>query len=125
MDKTIFDEKTGLSYTLRDDGMYYPNLTLSVEDCNIGKYGLLREEYLRNFRIGTYNRLLMTGKLNEHLSEIDLLAHERVDEIVVAMAHADGTDENLKGTDQMEWVCRMNNYRHCAEEVVFKEIVYK
>ncbi len=124
MEKTIYDEKNGLSYSLGDDGMYYPDLTLGAEEYNIGKYGLLREEYLKNYRIGTYNRLLMTGKLEEHLHEIDLLAHERVDTIVESMAKADGTNEVLKANDQMEWVCRMNNYRRCAEEVVFKELIY-
>ncbi len=127
MDKVIYDEKTGLSYSLGDDGMYYPNLTIvenDDEDYNIGKYGLLRGVYLKEHRIGTYNRLLMTGKLNKHLYEIDLLAQERVDEIVVSMAKDDGTDENLKATDQMKWVCRMNNYRRCAEEIVFKDFLY-
>ncbi len=124
MEKTIYDEKNGLSYSLGDDGMYYPDLSLGEEDYNIGKYGLLREEYLKNYRLGTYNRLLMTGKLNDHLHELDLAAQERVEELVGVMAQVDGTNEDLKATDQMEWVCRMNNYRLRAEEVVFNELLY-
>lgn len=125
MEKTIYDEKNGLSYSLGDDGMYYPMLSLGEEDYNIGKYGLLREEYLKNYRLGTYNRLLMTGKLNEHLHELDLAAQERVEELVGVMAQVDGTNEDLKATDQMEWVYRMNNYRQRAEEVVCTELIYR
>ena len=65
-----------------------------------------------------------TGKLHAYLYEIDTLVHQRVEEIVPAMAKRNGTNEELKARDQMEWVGRMNNYRHCAEEVVFKEIIY-
>ncbi len=72
--------------------MYYPNLTLGEEEYNIGKYGFLREEYLKNYRLGTYNSLLMTGKLNVHLYELDLAAQERVGEIVGVMVHVDGTN---------------------------------
>ncbi len=124
MDKIIYDKSNGLSYSLGADGMYYPILSINEADYSIGKYGLLREVYLKEHRIGTYNRLLMANKLNEHLHEIDLLALERINAIVESMAKSNGTDEILKATDQMEWVCRMNNYRNCAEEVVYTELIY-
>ena len=125
MEKHIYDEKNGLYYTLWEDGMYYPDIALEEQgDYPIGKYGRMRERFLKEHRTGTYTSLLMTGKLHAHLYEIDTLVHQRVDEIVAHMAKRDGTDEGLKARDQMEWVGRMNNYRHCAKEVVFKEIIY-
>lgn len=124
MEKHITDEKTGISY-IRSGDYYIPDIVLSDgEKHHIGKYGLLREGFLKEHRGGTYTRLLMEGKLNFHLFEIDTLVHQRVDELVVAMAKAEGTDESLKARDQMEWVGRMNNYKHCAEEIVFCEIIY-
>lgn len=126
MGKHIYDEKNGLHYTIGDDGMYYPNIVLEEqEDYQIGKYGRMRERFLEEHRTGTYISLLMSGKLYAHLYEIDTLVHQRVEEIVIAMAKRDGTNEQLKANNQMEWVGRMNNYRHCAEEIVFKEIIYK
>ena len=124
MKEHITDEKTGISYTLNGD-YYIPDIALpDEENYHIGKYGLLRERFLKEHRVGTYTRLLMTDKLNFHLFEIDTLVHQRVDEIISSMAKADGTDETLKACEQMEWVGRMNNYRHCAEEIVFQEIIY-
>ena len=125
MEKHIYDEKNGLHYTLGEDGMFYPDIVLEEqEDYQIGKYGRMRERFLREHRTGTYTSLLMSGKLHAHLYEIDTLVHQRVDEIVALMAKRDGTNEELKAREQMEWVGRMDNYRHCAEEVVFEEIIY-
>lgn len=125
MEKYIYDEQNGLQYTLGEDGMYYPDIVLEEqEDYQIGKYGRMRERFLKEHRTGTYTRLLMSGKLHAHLYEIDTLVHQRVDEIVTAIAKRDGTNEELKAMDQMEWVGRINNYRHCAEEIVFNEIIH-
>ena len=124
MKKHITDEKTGISYTLNGD-YYIPDIVLDEQEQQfVGKYGLIRERYLKEHRSGTYTRLLMTGKLNAHLCEINTLVHQRVDELVAAMAKRDGTNEQLKAENQMEWVGRMNNYRSCAEEVVLKELVF-
>jgi len=125
MQKYIYDEKNGLYYTLAKDGMYYPNLALSESsEYQIGKYGRMHLRYLQAHRKAMYSKLLMSGKLNQHLHDIDAKAQEQIDEIVASMAKANGTDENLKATDQMEWVGRMNNYRACAEEIVLREIIY-
>lgn len=125
MEKHIYDEKNGLHYTLGEDGLYYPDITIDEQEHHlIGKYGRMREHFLKEHRAGTYTRLLLTGKLNSHLFEIDTLVHQRVDENVVTMAKAEGTDEDLKASNQMEWVGRMNNYKACAEEIMLKEIIY-
>lgn len=125
MEKHIYDDKNGLHYTLAEDSMYYPHLALpQEEDVWVGKYGLLRETYLQEHKNHLYMSLYLSGKLNQHLLEINELAENQVDEMVSAMAKTNGTDENLKAANQMEWVGRMNNYKACAEEIVLKEIIY-
>lgn len=125
MKKHIYDENNGLHYTLAEDGMYYPDLALP-EDANVwvGKYGLLCEAYLREHRNSLYTSLYLSGKLNKYLLEINERALQQIDEIVASMAKTDGIDEELKASDQMEWVGRMNNIIYCAEEIVLNEIVY-
>lgn len=126
MEKHIYDVKSGLNYTLADDGMYYPDLVLPQEEnAWVGKYGLLRESHLKEHRNSLYMSLYLSGKLNKHLLEINEQAQSFVDEFVSAMAKAEGCDEKLKAKNQMEWVGLMNNYRACAEEVVLREVVYK
>ncbi len=124
MEKHIIIEN-GIGYTLREDGLYYPDLQLP-EDTHyeIGKYGRMRWEYLTNHRRGQYIRLLMDGRLNEHLHEVDTQCYERVDLLVEQMKARAGITEKLKATDQMKWVGLMNNARSSAEEIVLKELIY-
>lgn len=123
MEKHITNEKTGLSYTLVGD-YYIPNLTLPEEpEHPIGRFGRMHLKFLREHRRVFYVNLFTSGKLNEHLRQIDEQANERFDTLVAAYARADDTDEHLKAHDQLRWVGLMNNYRSCAEEVVMEEIV--
>ncbi len=124
MEKHIIIEN-GIGYTLREDGLYYPDLQLP-EDTHyeIGKYGRMRWEYLTNHSRGQYIRLLMDGRLNEHLHEVDTQCYERVDLLVEQMKARAGITEKLKATDQMKWVGLMNNARSSAEEIVLKELIY-
>ena len=125
MEKHIYDEKNGLHYTLGEDGMYYPDIVLEEqEDYQIGKYGRMRERFLREHRTGTYTSLLMSGKLHAHLYEIDTLVHQRMEELVAHMTKVEGTGEALKARVQMEWVGRMNNIRSRAVEIVNAELIY-
>lgn len=126
MEKHIYDEKNGLHYTLDEDGYYYPDLALpqAKNDYIIGKYGRMRKRYLKNHKKSLYTNLLTSGKLYEHLKEVDTRATVQVRQIVTAMAKADGTDEKLKATDQMKWVSLMNNYKACAEEIVLEDVVF-
>ncbi|MCH5260946.1 MAG: TnpV protein [Lachnospiraceae bacterium] len=68
--------------------------------------------------------MILTGKRWKHLAEIDAICHERMDVLILAMAKQVCVTETLKATDQMEWVCRMNNIRNRAEEIVLQELVY-
>ena len=124
MEKHIIGEN-GISYTLGEDGIYYPDLQLP-EDTHyeIGKYGRMRWEYLTNHSRGQYIRLLMDGRLNEHLHEVDTQCYERVDLLVEQMKARAGIMEKLKATDQMKWVGLMNNARSSAEKIVLKELIY-
>ncbi len=126
MEKHIFDEQTGISYTLGEDHLYYPDLE-APEPENfppLGKYGRMREDYLKEHRRVLYTDLLTTLQLRKHLHEVDMQARERFDEIVESMAKADGCDGELKKRDQMTWVGLMNNYRQSADEIVLSELIY-
>lgn len=124
LEKHIIGEN-GISYTLGEDGLYYPDLELPEGTYyEIGKYELMRWEYLKNHRRGEYIKLLMEGKLNEHLHEVDEECHERLELIMEQMKVGAGITEELKATDQMKWVGLMNNVKSAAEEIVLREIVY-
>ena len=104
----------------------YPDLTLpeTSDDRPLGKYGMLRKTYLKQHRPVVYDRLLLVGKLDARLREIDNLAAEQVNRMVADMAARAGVNEQLKAADQMRWVGLMNSFRASAEEVVLREIVY-
>jgi len=120
----IYDSNNGLTYTRRGD-YYSPDLDLSDADQSpLGRYGRMRLNYLREHRPGLYTRLILSGKLYEHLAEIDRVSRQRMEQIVPRMAQAEGVDERLKATDQMSWVGRMNNIRQRAEESVLWELVF-
>ena len=122
MKKQIYDEKNGLSYTLHED-YYLPDLEINEEEPTYGKYGIMRKQFLKEHRSARYQYLVLTGKLTEHLNQVDKEAREKVEMLVGQMAEQWGVTEELKMQDQMAWVGRMNNIRACAEEIVVKEIV--
>lgn len=110
--------------TYHKEGDYLlPNLTVP-EAPKLGKYGMLRREYLRKHRNGYYTGLQLSGKLDRHLKEIDQQAKEMVERLVFQMVKILGITEELKAKNQLEWVRQMNNIRASAEEVVLKELVY-
>lgn len=114
-----------LTYTKIGD-YYYPDLCLPQTDDNrpLGKYGMLRKTYLKQYRPMMYDRLLLAGKLDVHLRKIDALAAEQVDRIVAGLAAKEGVNEQLKATDQLRWVGLMNSFKAAAEEQILREIVY-
>ena len=117
--------ENGIVYHLGEDDLYYPDLRLPEgTHYNIGKYGLMRWEYLRTNRREKYLRLLLDGKLNEHLHEIDEECHARVDLLIERMKVGAGITEELKATEPIEWVVLMNNVRSAPEEIVLRELVY-
>ena len=123
MEKHIYDEKNGLSYTLHGD-YYLPDLALNEEEPTYGKYGMLRKQFLKEHRSAKYQYLLLTGKLTEHLNQIDQEAREQVEMLTEQMLKKQGVNDNLKRQDQMMWVRLMNNIKFSAEEMVLREILY-
>ena len=121
--KSIFEEMGG---TYRREGDYFiPNLELpDTKHYQIGKYGHLRQTYLREHRPVLYNTMLLNGTLNRHLAETDQICNERMERMVAQMAEREGVTEALKASAQFEWVGRMNNIRNRAEEIVLAEVVY-
>ena len=123
MKKQIYDEKNGMSYTLHGD-YYLPDLVLREEEPTYGKYGMLRKQFLKEHRSAGYQYLLLTGKLNEHLNQIDQEAREQVETLMEQMTEKQGVTEELKAQDQMERVRLMNNIKASAEEIVLKNMIY-
>lgn len=110
--------------TYHKEGNYlFPNLAVP-ETPKLGKYGMLRREYLRKHRNGYYTGLQLSGKLDRHLAECDQQAKEMVDHLVFQMVKALGVTEELKAKDQLKWVGMMNSIRASAEEIVLKELIY-
>ncbi len=117
--------QNGIEYERRGE-QYYPLLDLGEQTSyEIGKYGRLHLEFIKQHRRGTYTTLLTENRLNEHLHSIDEQAHEQIDLHVAQMAKQMGVTEELKASDPMRWVQMMNNIKASAEAIVLKEVVYK
>ena len=111
----------------RKCGDYYiPNLVApeNMKNFKIGKYGNLRLRYLKEHKKAEYTILLMDNKLQKHLMDIDKIANERFELLMKQYAEKENITEELKATNQMEWVCRMNNIKNRAEEIIFNELIY-
>ena len=114
----------GGTYRQEDDYLI-PNLALPNDgNYEIGKYGSMRLDYLKEHRKILYTNYVTEGTLSKHLSEIDKACNESMDNLVSAMAKREGVTEELKAADQMEWVRRMNGIRNRAEEIILREVVF-
>ena len=85
----------------------------------------MREAYLTEHRPGLYTRLILSGKLHEHLSEVERTCNDRLDIMIPQMAEAQGVTEAMKARDQLGWVGRMNEIKHSAEEIILAEIIFE
>ncbi len=115
--------ENGIDYILVGD-YYIPDLKLPEENRPIGRYGRLHREYLKQEHPARYSSLILTGKLWTYLADLNEQAEERLDLIMEQMKAAEGVTEELKARNQLEWVCRMNNIRNRAEEIVKSEMIY-
>ena len=124
--KTNFDsfyETLGGTYR-EENGHLIPNVTLPEQtDYQIGKYGRMHLDYIKQHRRGRYTTLLTEGRLNTQLHEIDFEANKMLETIISCFASERGIDENLKSHDMLRWVAEMNNIRASAEEIVLREVV--
>ena len=121
--KSLF-EKSGGTYTMQGD-YRLPNLTLPAEDERpIGVWGQRRLRYLKQHHKVLYYNLLTSGKLHSHLADIEEQAQTFFSRLVKEYAEKEGVTEQLKATDQMAWVRRMNNIRERVIEVVYSNVVF-
>ena len=125
MEKHIYNEQTGISYTLHGD-YYLPDLALPEEEkgVEIGVWGQRHLRYIKQNRKVLYLNLLTSGKLNGYLADIDKQAEEMFSRLVKQMAEREGVTEKLKVDNQMEWVGRMNNIRSRATEITNTDLIY-
>ena len=110
-----------LTYTKRGDYML-PDLKLPLNP-NLGKYAMMRRSYLKESRPGLYTGMMISGRLNIHLTEVEQQAQAMMERLLTQLAKAEGVTEMLKATDQMAWVQRMNSIRTRAEEIVRKQLI--
>ena len=121
--KSIF-EQIGGTYTLQGD-YCLPNLTLPAEEERpIGIYGRRRLRYLKQYHKILYYNLLTSGKLHSHLADVEEEAQSLFSRLVKEYAEKEGVTEQLKATDQMNWVQRMNNIRERVTEAVYSNVVF-
>ena len=121
--KEIFDSKNGLTYVLNGD-YYIPMLEVPQDDRPIGKYGRMRMQYLKEQHPGKYSSLILSGKLHDHLVEVNECCTRMKLMLVAETAKKQGITEELKASDQLAWVGRMNNIDSSVEEFILSEYVY-
>lgn len=121
----FIDERTGIEY-IRYKDYYLPNLLMPKENTNyqIGKYGRIKLNYLKNHKKAEYLNLLIGCKLNRYLHQIDIVCNDKINTIISKLAKQENITEELKSTNQMEWVQTMNNIKNRAEEIIFTEQIY-
>ena len=124
MDKHIYDEKNGLWYELQGD-YYLPCLKLPKEESrHIGIWGKRHLRYLKQHRKVLYSELLISGKLNDYLANINEQAEEMFSRLVKQLAEKESVTEALKAENQMLWVQKMNNIRNTTMEIVSNDLIY-
>lgn len=123
MKKYITDKITGISYTLVGD-VYIPNLVSTDTNYEIGCWGRKHKEYIKQYKPAFYTTLLTQCKLNSYLADIEQQAQDLFLRLVKDLAKKENVTEELKSTDMMLWVQKMNNIRNCATEIVNAELIY-
>lgn len=113
-----------ISYIKKGDYLL-PDLILeNKKQYNIGKYGLLRLNYIKKYKLGLYFDLLASDKLNEYLHNIDTIVMEKVQKLIKELTEKENITEELKSGNQMLWIGKMNNIKDIAEEIILREYIY-
>ena len=113
-----------ISYTKNGDYLLPDLILKDKEQFNIGKYGLLRLNYIKKYQLGLYFDLLVNDKLNEYLHNVDTIVMEKVQKLIKELTEKENITEELKSSNQMLWICKMNNIKNIAEEIILKEYIY-
>ena len=123
MAKSLFEQLGGTYH--EENGYLIPDLRLpDEEEQPIGLFGWRHLDYLKQYNRVTYINLLASGRLNTYLAEIDKQAQERFERLIEDMKQAQGSTEQLKAENALEWIRRLNNIRACAREIMEREIIY-
>lgn len=123
LEPLIHDPENGLDYILVGD-YYIPLIQMPEETRDIGFYGSLRRNYLKDYKKALYSQLMLTGKLWTYLADLNEICVEHRDQMMDRLMEAEGVTEKLKGRNQMEWIRRVNNIRNRVDEVILNELVY-
>ena len=123
--KSYIDKKTGIEYNLVGD-YYVPNLVLPKprRTGNIGRYGRLRLNYIKEHHRAEYILMCVNNELKSHLLDVEDECKAKVEILIKQIAEKENVTEELKASNQMEWVQSMNNIKNRAEEIVLNEIIY-
>lgn len=116
--------ENGIEYVKRGD-FYFPNVEVQKKRYSLRVYGRLHKEFIKNYRKGFYSSLILQGKLDEYLYEINRESYSMLNYLIEKFVENEGVTEKLKKENQMEWVRRMNNIRNRAVEIVKEKIIYK
>lgn len=108
----------------RQHGDYLLPELKAPDSPHIGVWGERRRRFLREHRRGIYSGMLLSGKLNAHLEEIDQQAEAVLFQLVKQLSAAEGVTEQLKAENQLLWVQRMNSVRERAAEIVNAELIF-
>lgn len=123
LEAIIHDNSNGLDYILVGD-YYIPLIYVEEETRDIGFYGSLRRNYLKDYKKALFSRLMLTGKLWTYLADLNEICVERRDQMMDRLMETEGVTEELKGRNQMEWLRKVNNIRNRVDEVILNELVY-
>lgn len=121
--RIVHDDSNGLDYILVGE-IYLPLIAVSEEKCDIGFYGSLHRNYLKDYKGGLYSYLTLTGELWTYLADLNEQCVEYRDFLMNQIMEQEGITEELKSRDQMEWVRRANNVRSRVDEIILNELVY-
>lgn len=121
----IIDERTGIEYRLVGD-YYIPNITVPKprRTGNIGKYGRMKLNYIKKYKISEYTEMLLNNELNSYLLDVEDECKEKLNILIKQMAEKENVTEELKANNQMEWVQKMNSIKNRAEEHILTELIY-
>ena len=112
-----------ISYTKKGDYLLPDLILKDKEQFNIGKYGLLRLNYMKKEKLGLYFDLLASDKLNEYLHNIDTIVMEMLQKLIKELTEKENITEELKSSNQMLWIGKMNNIKSIVEEIILKEYI--
>ena len=125
LEKYITDERTGLKYELVGDYYFIAGDDEPEEHRQIGIWRQRRLRYLRQHKRLLYSQLLLSGKLNEHLADINEQAEVMYQLLVKQISECENIDEQLKAENQMAWIGAMNNIHNRAGEIIMHELIYQ